>query len=103
MRRTMPAAMALAAATALVALAACSADEQDYQREAEKFIEDEDGDVAGSLGLTFTNAVCEQPASSDVGTTYSCTADGSDGTSYQFTVTIDKKNSLKITDYEPAG
>jgi hypothetical protein len=97
MRRVMTVGIA---ATSLLGLVACSADEQDFKEEAEKYIESDD--VATAAGLAFENAVCEQPTSKDIGTEYSCTADGEDGVSYVFTVQINAENSLLVTDYQPA-
>ena len=52
--------------------------------------------------MTFEDAECEEPASTDVGATFTCTATGSDGGSYTFTAEIDGDNSFRITGFELA-
>lgn len=94
MRRIMIPAVA---GLALVGVAACSPDEADFASEAESFIEDEDDDVATEMGMTFSDADCEEPSSTDVGTTFSCNAVGDDGNTYVFTASIDGERSFQIT------
>lgn len=84
------------AGLAIFAVAACSADEGDFSSEAESFIEDEEEDVAQAMGITFTDAACDEPASTDVDTTFACTAVGSDGATYDFLATIEGDNSFSI-------
>lgn len=87
----------------ILLLGACSKDpgKKDFRKETEKFLE---GDtVKTQAGQQFTDAKCDDPGSTDIGTEYACTATGADGKSYTFTVKIDKKNSflvetLKTTD-----
>ena len=87
----------LAGAVSIVGLvAACSPNTADFKDEAEGFIEDDDGQVAQQLSLTFDNASCEEPSNKDVGTTYSCTAVGSDGQTYSFTATITGENEFQL-------
>ena len=90
-------------ATAVVAVGACggNAGPGDFASEAEDFIEGElaENDTLG--GLTFTDAECDEPASTDVGTTYSCVAVGSDGQTYSFAVSIDGERSLRIDGMAP--
>jgi hypothetical protein len=88
------------AGLALVGVTACSPDETDFADSAEDFIEDDDEDVATELGMTFDDAECDEPASTEVGATFTCTASGSDGNSYTFTAEIDGDNSFRITSFE---
>jgi hypothetical protein len=100
MRRTVSLAL-----TGLVALAAagCSPDEGDFASEAESFIDDDDGDVAALTGLTFDDVTCEEPADTETGTTFTCSATASDGDSYTFTNTIMGENEFEIVDYVRVG
>jgi hypothetical protein len=84
------------AGLALVGVAACSPDAGDFQDDAEGFIEDDDGQVESQLGVALADASCEDPSSSDVGTTFACTAVGEDGTTYDFTVEITGDNSYEV-------
>jgi hypothetical protein len=87
----------------LVGVAACSPDAGDFKDDAEDFIEDDDGDVETQLGLALSEASCEDPTSSDVGTTFPCTAVAEDGTTYNFTVEITGDNSYEVGGGIPAG
>ena len=71
-----------------------------FQSETERFIEGPE--VAGETGKEFTDAACETPTSTEVGTTYSCTADDADGASYVFTVRIDTGSTFIVEDVNPA-
>ncbi len=63
--------MAIAGATIV---SACSTPTQNFRSETENFLE-ESSQVAGLFdGADVTDAVCERPSSSDVGTIYTCTA-----------------------------
>lgn len=88
----------LAAATAggAVALAACSNDTTTYKDETEKFIEEEDGEIADAQQTVFSQAECEEPESIDVGTAYTCTAVDDEGTTYVFDAVIDGENSFTV-------
>lgn len=90
------------AGLAIVTFAACSPDESDFASEAESFIGDEDGDVASSVGLTFEDVECEEPASTETGAMFTCTATGSDGASYVFTNEITGDNEFEVVDMQPA-
>ena len=76
MRRIMIPAIA---GLALFGVTACSPDEGDFSGEAEDFIEDEDDDVAAQLQTTFSDAECEEPADTEVGSTFTCTAVDAEG------------------------
>ena len=53
--------------------------------------------------MALSDASCEDPASSDVGTTFNCTAVGDDGTTYDFTVEITGDNSYQVGGGTPSG
>jgi hypothetical protein len=91
------------AGLAIFGIAACSPDEGDFKNDAEGFIEDDEGEVEGQLGVALSDATCEDPASSDVGTTFNCTALGDDGTTYDFTVEITGDNSYQVGGGTPSG
>ena len=98
--------LAIPALAGLVVLgaAACAGDPStgDFKSEAEKYIE---GDLseAPELGgqLTFDDASCTEPDSTDLATTYECTANGSDGVAYTLTVQITGKNELTVNAIDP--
>jgi hypothetical protein len=97
--------MAAIVAGGVVLLGACSADEKDFKEEGESYIESDDFTSAleGSIGVavTFSDASCEAPASTDVGTTYQCTATGDDGVEYTFEVKITDDNELTVEGIDP--
>ena len=84
-------------------LTACSNDTGSYKDATEDFLEEQDGDVVGEYEQAFTDAECEEPGSTDVGTTYICTAVGEDGTTWIFDVEIDDENSFSITNGTEQG
>jgi hypothetical protein len=84
------------AGLALAGVAACSPDAGDFKDDAEGFIEDDDGEVESQLGLALSDAACDDPSSSDVGSTFACTAVAEDGTTYNFTVEITGDNSYEV-------
>jgi Domain of unknown function (DUF4333) len=96
-------AIPIAAGLAVFCAAACSPDEGDFKNDAEGFIEDDDGEVESQIGVALSDATCEDPASTDVGTTFTCTAVGDDGTTYDFTVEITGDNSYQVGGGTPAG
>jgi hypothetical protein len=84
-------------ATAVVLLAGCSADTEDFQEQGATFIEgDEVRERFGDVGMS--DAECEEPASTDKDTLYRCTATGSDGNTWQFTIEITGSESLSIVE-----
>lgn len=86
---------------AVLGFAACSPDEGDFASEAEDFIGEEDGDVATETGMTFSDVQCEEPSDTDTGTTFTCTATGSDGISYLFTNQIAGDKEFQVLGFEP--
>lgn len=83
-------------AVALFGFAACSPDSTDFKSEGEKFIEDDDKDVAENTGYTFDDADCEKPGNTDTGTTYDCTAVDNEGDTWDFTIEITGKRELTV-------
>ncbi len=74
-----------AAAFALLAVAGCSADAKDFKEQGEKFIEGDE--VRERFGMVrMSDAECQEPASTDKDTTYTCTATGSDANTWGFTI-----------------
>jgi len=103
-RLAVPAIVILASAGAL----ACSPNEGSFKDSAEDFIEDEDGDISAQTGLTYTDASCEEPASTEQGTTFLCSATGSDGQTYDFPAEITGEDAFTLstpvaTGAAPAG
>ncbi len=91
----------LAATTALLAGCGGPPSTKDYADQAVSFIE---GDMARNTqlnGLTFTAAQCEEPASTNAGTEFACTAMGSDGQQRALPVKIVDRNSIQVTDLQP--
>ncbi len=82
-------------------VAACAATEKKYQDEAADYIESEE--VADEVGQAFTGAECVTPASTDVGTSFTCTATGADGVAYSFDVEITAKSEFTVAGPNPAG
>lgn len=94
MRRTVLLALAVSPMAVLVA---CSASAADYSSEAESFIEESDGAMARQQGQTFQDARCAEPASTDVGTTFECTATASDGSAWSFSAVIVEDREIEVT------
>lgn len=86
---------------AVVGIAACSPDEQDFKKEAEKYIEGDD--VEKELGENVNDVECEEPVNKEVGTTYTCVGTGDSGTPYTFTVEITGDRELTVTGAVPGG
>jgi hypothetical protein len=83
---------AIAAGT--IFIAGCSAGSTDYKKAAEKAIKDSD---------QFESGTCVKPESTDVGTTFDCTATASDGTTIPLTATIDKKGHVTVGEFQGAS
>lgn len=77
----------------------CSADQSDFKQQAEKLIKS-DIRVEQSTGTRFTKAECAPPKSTAVGTRYSCVAIAVDGSTWDFSVRIESKNTIFIDDYK---
>jgi hypothetical protein len=83
-----------------VLLAACGASAEKFSSAAEDFIEGEEVATWGQQEQ-FVNAICNEPASTDVNTTFQCTADGSDTHSYVFQVVIVGERKFRIESLQP--
>ena len=95
MRRLTIPALTVVAGSGLVA---CGGDPGtgDFEGEAEDFIESDEYAESPDVGQTFTDVDCEEPASTEVGTEYSCTGVGADGQTYTFAVRITGENTLEV-------
>ena len=80
-------------------VAGCSTDPGDFKQQAEKLIKS-DSRVEASTGTTFTKAECAPPKSTDIGTQYSCVAVAVDGSTWDFSIKIQSKNTIFIEDYK---
>src|ERR671910_3035380 len=99
MRRLIPLAVGGAA---VLTLAACSADTTDFREQGEQFLEDDE--VRETFGMVrMSDAQCEEPADTNKDTLYTCTATGSDGNTWQFTIEITGSKSLRVTSGEVIG
>ena len=99
MRRLIPLAVGGAA---VLTLAACSADTKDFREQGEQFIEDDE--VRERFGMVrMSEAQCEEPADTNKDTLYTCTATGSDGNTWQFTIEITGSKSLRVISGEVVG
>jgi hypothetical protein len=97
---------ALATLAATLGIVACggNAGPGDFADEAADFIEGQMSEDNPDLtGVPFTEAQCDEPASTDVGATFTCVAVGSDGQTYSFSVSIDGERSLRVDSYAPVA
>lgn len=84
---------------ALVA-AACSADTTDFKSQTEDFLKD-NSEVEAVIGVDVTDATCQEPSSTEVGTEYTCDATDADGGEWTFDITIDSEDSFLVTAVAP--
>lgn len=91
---------AAAAVLAVVGLSACSASETDFQEAAETAITD----AADTEGVEVTDVSCEEPGSTDVGTTFACSLTV-EGTTYTAPaeITSDDEVVVDLAQMAPAG
>lgn len=75
-----------------IMLAACSADATDFQKAAEEAAVE----AAENAGFTAT-ASCEEPSSTDVGTTFACSLTFDDGEVVPATAEIVSDNRVEVT------
>jgi hypothetical protein len=97
---------ALATLAITLGIVACggNAGPSDFADEAADFIEGQmSEDNPDLVGVPFTEAQCDEPASTDVGATFTCVAVGSDGQTYSFAVSIDGERSLRVDSYAPVA
>jgi len=96
-RRSTPARARLGVLAALTlglgGLVGCSATETSFAEAAVKLIE---GDLAEQAGLGALSATCEEPAGTDVGETFTCEAETSDGRVIEFTATVAEGDKVDV-------
>ena len=99
----MPIRRPVLAAAGLAALAACGGAPSagDYADRAADFIADGLDGQAEQAGLSFAEPSCDDPPATSTGTVFTCTASGSDGTVYTFTVTIVGRNDMDLVSEPP--
>jgi|GEM_PF-5412142 len=85
----------LLAVPVLALVAAACTDTGSYKDQTEKFINDDAG-IERLYGEDLTDTECVEPTSTDVGTTYTCTAQLESGTA-EFEVLIDAEDSFAVT------
>jgi len=84
-----------AAALAVLGLASCSADVKDFKEQGEKYLEGDE--VRERFGMVrMSDAECQEPADTNKDTTYTCTATGSDGNTWGFTIEIAGSKLLRV-------
>ena len=73
----------------------------DYADGAEDFITDGLDGQAEAAGVTFSDPACDDPPETSTGTVFTCTATGSDGTVYTFSVTVVGRNDMQLVAEPP--
>jgi hypothetical protein len=88
---------------ALTTLAACGGAPSagDYASRGEDFISEGLDGQAERAGISFTEPQCDDPPATAIGTIFNCTATGSDGVVYTFTVTIVGRNRMELVSEPP--
>jgi len=88
---------------ALMTLAACGGapSARDYASGGEDFISEGLDGQAERAGISFAEPQCDDPPATAVGTIFNCTATGSDGVVYTFTVTIVGRNRMELVSEPP--
>ena len=84
----------LATPVLALAVAACS-QTANFQSQTEDFIESDE--VATEVGGAVSDAVCEEPESTDVGTTYECTATVEGLGETNFVATIVAEDAFEVS------
>ena len=85
---------ATAMAVGVMVVAGCGPKTNDFKREAERLIE---SDNAARLPMDYDAASCEPPVSMETGTTFTCSAVGTDGASYLFETKITGGRKFVVT------
>lgn len=75
-------------------VSACSTTSGDFKSEAETFLQSPD--LAEQAGYKFTQAKCAAPATTTVGTRFTCTATDNDGDDWEFVVEISGDRELTV-------
>ena len=76
-------------------VSACGTDAADFRSSAERFIEGER--MSSESGTTFTDAVCQEPTTTAVGTMFHCSAIDTEGVEWSFDVSIVDDSNFQIT------
>ncbi len=85
----------VAVVVGVLALAGCSADTADFQEQGANFLEGDE--VRERFGMVrMSDAECEEPTDTNKDTLYRCTASGSDGNTWGFTIEITGSKSLRV-------
>jgi hypothetical protein len=91
----------LTALSATFLLSACSTTTKDFRDEAEKFLESKD--LAKEAGYTYTDAVCESPTSTTIGSQFACRAVDNDGDEWTFIAEITGEREIVFVSGEVTG
>ena len=78
-------------------VSACSGTES-YKDQTEDFLND-DVQVENAVGGEVSDASCDEPDNTDVGTEYQCTAEVAELGTATFDVRINEKDSFLVTDF----
>ena len=92
--------LSLAALAAALTFSACTGQES-FPEAAERFIQDDDGELSQTTGRTYEDATCTDPDNKDVGTEFTCTAVGSDGVTYNFVGRITGRQTFEVGEGSP--
>lgn len=84
-----------------MAAVGCSASEDDFRREAEKYLESES--LAEEAGYRFSGATCDEPNSTNEGAEFACTAVDNEGDSWEFVVRITGDREITVTEGRVVG
>lgn len=97
--------IAATGASLVLLLGACNnnASTGDFQKQTQDFINKNDGDVEKAAQTALSDAKCDKPGSTSVGTLYSCTAVDANGGTWTFDVEITSKNGFTVQSANPAG
>jgi hypothetical protein len=90
----------LAALAGALPVVACTS-QQSFPDAAKDFIQNDDGELAQVTGRTYEDATCTEPANTDVGTEFTCTAVGSDGVTYNFVARITGRQTFEVGEGSP--
>lgn len=84
---------------ATIALGGCFTSGTDFADDAEEYIVDDErlrSALFPDSDTSFTEATCADPGSSDVGTTFTCTAVDSAGGAWEFAIEITSRNDYEV-------
>ncbi len=75
-------------------LLGCSTTPENFKSEGEKFLQSPE--LAKEAGYTFSDAQCDEPTSTTVGTRFTCRATDNDGDEWDFVVEITGERELTV-------